>query len=1113
MTDMNHKTILEAGSINGIKFTPREIDILACILSGRTAKKIASFLSLSPKTVENYIHNISIKLECNSRESIIDFLEASDKVHLLKQHYSELVCQFAFEQKLKEVSKKVGDVGPSCSLILWTESSDISQLEQPLKAAGVIVTLETRCIPCTMSSLMKEIQSLTSRYALYVIPNILREELEKNEGIKASQESQDQNESSTNALLFVIDKKKRVLLSLDQKTYLASLIEILKVLFPGFNFDDLITQLDQNGKTSFLQTPTKEEKSIKSLSKRRSWLALFGLLVLIMLSCTGLLIYKWGYYYTAQRQTVIRSDLAIPSESSFLSRPELLAKIEKKLTEQKGIQTIALIAPGGAGKTTLARQFAHAQKANVIWEINAETHEMLNSSFEALSQALAQTDEDQKLLKEIQNIKPMNKREDRITQFVKERLRSHSDWVLIFDNVEKFSDIQTHFPQDSATWGQGKVILATRDSNIQNNKHIGSTLQIEELTPQQKLALFSKIMSGGKENVFSHAQTEEAKIFLEKLPPFPLDVSIAAYYLKTTNITYSEYLDNLTHDNQDFTIVQESLLKEAGDYTKTRYGIVALSLNKLIDTNNDFRDLLLLVSLIDSQNIPRDLLVKYKDHTIVDNFIYNLKKYSLVTDTSSDSSEATLSFHRSIQEIILAYISRRVRLDSNNEILKNISHVLEVHTNDIIEKGNTIKIRRFKEHLEKFLTHNHLLNESNKATLATNLGYMYFILNDYINSRIYLEKNIATLNSLKNKDDMLLARTLSFLGNTYRTLGNYVAAKDSLEKSISLYKHHLPNNQLEYSRSLFYLGNVYRDLGDYGQAKNLLEMCIDINKHQSPKEDFLLSEPLTPLSHLAIVHSYLGNHKKARDLLEQSLEISKRNFSEVHFKVAHILVLLGITHGDLGNYEEAAKLLEESLVIYKKDKYENNSAVAFALTNLGNIYRKMGKFEKAKPLLKNALEMYKAYCPENTMRIANAKVNLGIFEGEIGNYITAKTLLKEALVVYQSLHGESNIFLAHIILDLGRVYLMEGELDNANNFLSKALGIYQNNNHPEKYAALESLGDLYFKKASLTVNTQGLFRDQAYNYLKQAYDIVKAHFPEDSAHIKKIKEKLAKVQV
>ncbi len=65
--------------INGIHFTHREIDILAFLISGRSGKKIASCLAVSPKTVENHTRNIMGKLSCNSRESIIDFVEKSGK--------------------------------------------------------------------------------------------------------------------------------------------------------------------------------------------------------------------------------------------------------------------------------------------------------------------------------------------------------------------------------------------------------------------------------------------------------------------------------------------------------------------------------------------------------------------------------------------------------------------------------------------------------------------------------------------------------------------------------------------------------------------------------------------------------------------------------------------------------------------------------------------------------------------------------------------------------------------------------------------------------------------------------------------------------------------------
>src|SRR5690606_35782293 len=115
---------------------------------------------------------------------------------------------------------------------------------------------------------------------------------------------------------------------------------------------------------------------------------------------------------------------------------------------------------------------------------------------------------------------------------------------------------------------------------------------------------------------------------------------------------------------------------EVGDYTKTRYSIIALSINKLINGNKDFSDLLLLVSLMDSQHIPGDLLRTYKNDVIVDNFIFNLKKDFLVTTHSPIGSSPTFSIHRSAQVLILAYLINILDLEKEKALLKPIAETL-----------------------------------------------------------------------------------------------------------------------------------------------------------------------------------------------------------------------------------------------------------------------------------------------------------------------------------------------------------------------------------------------------------------------------------------------------
>jgi DNA-binding NarL/FixJ family response regulator len=62
------------GAIKGKRFTRRETDVIACLMCGRAAT-IPSLLSISSRTVEAHVRNIMLKLECNSREGIVNFVE------------------------------------------------------------------------------------------------------------------------------------------------------------------------------------------------------------------------------------------------------------------------------------------------------------------------------------------------------------------------------------------------------------------------------------------------------------------------------------------------------------------------------------------------------------------------------------------------------------------------------------------------------------------------------------------------------------------------------------------------------------------------------------------------------------------------------------------------------------------------------------------------------------------------------------------------------------------------------------------------------------------------------------------------------------------------------
>ncbi|MBW8308740.1 MAG: tetratricopeptide repeat protein [Candidatus Paracaedibacteraceae bacterium] len=1132
-------------TINGIKFSQREIDIMACLLNGRTPKGIASFLSISPRTIETHIRSIMLKSDCHSREGIINFIEKTPQASLLRKHYFNLVSDVTFKQKLLEIAKLRPQSSPLIYLIFKQESTAslvlAQELEKHLKLAGIACSLIYYKKGNPFSSLISPDDSHLNKHFLIIDPHdwLISPEAplpEENSLLSFINHLTEKAEhilflALTNAtdLSLPIEGEKIISINfIDQQKYYDSVFEILRKTITHPKLEPLICQINEqyisaaNDYPPAVDSSKTEEKpplvdnKLPKYRLKKFHKTCLGIAAFISIIIGIIWAEKKGLQAAFLSSTqAVRSDLFIPTEATLLCRPELLLQIEKSLNKKQAIQVVALIGVGGAGKTTLARQYARKQQVSVTWEINAESKENLINSFERLAHALAKTNTERKYLQEIEEIKRVSEREQKLFSFIKERLRAYPNWILIYNDVNNFPQIQNYVPHDQTIWGKGKVILTTRDSNISNNGYIDNTIQIGELTLNEKLGLFIKIMKNKDLNQFISHQKEQAQIFLSKLPSFPLDISIAAYYLKSTQVSYEKYLEYLKNYDTEFASTQENILKGANNYSRSRYSIIALSLKSLIETNKDFEELLLFISLLNTQDIPKPLLDAHKGEVVVDNFIYNLKKYSLLTDSSSNSqySFPTLSAHKSTQEISLIYLIKTLHLNKNPHSLQAISTTLEKYIETIISEEDFSKMKLLASHSEVFLSHSIGIDNNLRAALKGKLGIIYFYLGDYNKSHKILEESLTNLDRIAPENQFRLAHILTHLGMVYRKFGNYEKAKNLLETSIQLYRTHSPQRKIEIAQSLRYLGMIHKSLGNYEKAKELFKESLLIHKtHFSENHrGFAWS-----LGSLGSVYRKLGQYEKARDLLEQSLAVYKKNFPKNHGGLAWTLAHLGRVYISMGNYEKAKDLFEQSLLIYRTHLSKNNVRISWVLAPLGIVYRELGNYEKAKDLLEQSLAIYSSNLAEGHIAMAWTTVHLATVYKGLGDYEKARSLLNKGLVDYEKHYGKEHRENARILMELGKLCFLEGKLKSAEELIHKSLTIFSQNQHPEAYVALEYLADIYLKKSSYALSDGNIeqsvtFKEQAKTYLEQASNIVKKYFPPNSPHLKRIQHKMDRI--
>ena len=471
-------------SIKEIEFTQREVDILSCLVRGKSTKTIPSFLSIAARTVASHISRIRLKTGCASQESMIDFVESSGKALLLKeQYYSSLCNQVFFEQLLRKIPKVESAKALLCFIVYEREQKDkyafIHYLEDHLKLAGFKVEMKIREGRKFFIDPLEGIDSQAADHILYIMPEALTDQLQPTE-------NENNRLELPPAYAEIQAESKFVFLSPDNATnteradrlnsihfsatenYYLSFFKLLKKLRTINTIDKIVEEFKnsceeihrsreelQSQVNAELRGQKELEKNGFFLSILKKRLKIFAIgFSGIVLICILLLVVKWDL--PGNNMSSIRSDLPVPTEGAFLNRSGLMAQLNDKFKGQKGIQTVALIGTGGSGKTTLARQYGQQQKADVVWEINAETPDTLQKSFYLLAQAVSKTEEDQKILRGLQETKDPIEKEEKIIQFVKSHLKVYSNWFLIYDNVEAFSDIQKYFPQDATTWGEGK---------------------------------------------------------------------------------------------------------------------------------------------------------------------------------------------------------------------------------------------------------------------------------------------------------------------------------------------------------------------------------------------------------------------------------------------------------------------------------------------------------------------------------------------------------------------------------------------------------------------------------------------------------------------------------
>ncbi len=1120
--------------IRGIKLTFREIDILACINAGLSrSKDISRFLQEGThKTIEGQLLTLRKKVGVSTTKKIRDFIKDDSSNALLQCHYAVLENHLEIWKLLRKIYPIIRPKNLRVNIVVHSHSGgplrEIAEsLKYYLKVGGVSSSIKTMC----------HFNELAAADLETTIILFHQQDLETIDSEKNFLSAYGSGSSQSLYLVLTGDQKISFLLPEflpfsppnceKTSSFYYVVAELLKKIFPQnplleelvekfnknykpvpFPKDLPLSPHDQNPSLSKNGSKTYVERIKEVLVKKKRIVFLsFGLLILGGFSLT-FFSENSPLFSSSQKQKAVNSDLLLPNDSLLLKRSELMEKLQHCAHENKGIVAVGILGMGGVGKTTLARMWGRSwgvsHPKSSIWEINAETPSSLKDSFKELSHALAQTIHQKEDLGSIEQIQNTEEREKRRLEFVKACLKENPGWLLIYDNANSLAEIAAYLPQNPQTWGRGQVLITTRNSHIRKADVLPSKniIELAELSPQEALTLFSNVRFDCPPSQLSSQEKEKSLNFLKNISLFPLDISIAGRYIALFNLSYEDYLTQLKEHSKEFNVAQEQLLKEVSSYTKTRYRIITLSLKKLMEKDSSFKKFLVCMSLMDSQNIPKEVFEELGSKTLSTKFLHEIKKFSLITNESIKNGLDTLSIHRSTQDIMLAYLIQVLDLKKNKETFIPVLSKLESYIDDSIEKEDIPRMLLLLNHCEKLLEHSPLLPFDFTNAVKGELGTIYFYIGRSEEAKSLLYQSIEYLQK-HHQSPLKLGLRLSCLASVYIDLGDFQKGVDYHIKSVSFFKRYFSTNYLKIATHLTYLGNAYLNLKNHEEtAKNTLEQAhiIFTNHHLEDHPWFARN-----LTDLGKSYRSLGHYKKAIDCLEQGVELYKKKLSINHFRTSWASIHLANAYLDTGDYEKARKLLEFGIKIYRKNFSEmpSHAEIAWILRSLARAHMGLRNYDKTKELLEESLSIYKRSISENHILTGEVLSELGDLYLYLKDYKRSKELLEKSLNIYKQNTSFSYIKLANLLNSIGLLYLSTNELDKAQNYLAESLKTYQN--HPLRHKALESLGALYKKKAEKSKNPQEtlLLRQKADQCFKEALEIAKSTYPKKSVRIKK----------
>jgi tetratricopeptide (TPR) repeat protein len=640
----------------------------------------------------------------------------------------------------------------------------------------------------------------------------------------------------------------------------------------------------------------------------------------------------------------------------FVGRESQLAELEAKLfSNDKTTTTLAIVGPGGTGKSQLALEVAHRTRQNkencsVFW-MDASDKDSLYQSYASIAQKLRVPGWDDDLV----NIKQLAKR-----CVVKISARQ---CLLIFDNTEdatlrsgglfttEAADLVDYLPQSRLC----SVIFTTNNSDTAQALASQNIVALQGLTPDKALGMLQTRLP----MPLSNLERQEAMHLLRELSYLPLAVMQAAACMNASGVTMQEYRSRLDEH-------RELATKHSGDSSEgeqrdssVRDPVAAtllLSIHQIRYDNALAAAYLCFAACFDQKDILLDLL-KASSVQEREDAVRVLNKYALVTRRPAQSA---LDVHRLVHQALRKQLQVQGRY--THWIQRAITQLLQVFPDN--DHSNRSKWRRLFPHVQYALSH--------------------------------------SLNDQKGMDRMNLAWKCA---EALLSDGRYKESEKLFVQAMETHKKIFGDDHPNTLTLRAGLAVAYRNQGELSKAQQLATQVMEKRKAVIGAEH---PDTLKSMANVALIFWSQKKFKEAEELGLRVMQTRMRVLEPDHPDTLTSMANLAVTYVKLQRFNEAEKLNMEVMEKRTKVLGPEHRDTLISMGNQAEICFEQGRRKEVKKLLLQVVEMFTRKFGEDYPDTLGYMANLALVYSYQGLWTEAKELLVQVMQARMRVLGDKH---------------------------------------------------------------------------------------------------------